>query len=152
MKEQDRMPRGGRSGPARRSRRPGRDRGTQTRSVPDPVLVDGEDFPARLVCARCRAYITATAHQMEMNGRHRHVFDNPVGLVFEIGCFREAPGCVVFDEPTDEFTWFPGFAWQIAWCQGCREHVGWKYTGKGLSPFFGLILGKLVREKSPDPA
>ncbi|NLI76140.1 MAG: hypothetical protein GX442_06815 [Candidatus Riflebacteria bacterium] len=136
-----------------RGRRPGQDRKTQTRGAPDPRLIDGEDFPARLFCARCHAFITATAHQMEMNGRHRHVFDNPVGLIFEIGCFREAPGCQVDgDPPTLEFTWFPGFGWQICWCRGCLEHVGWKFTGGEPASFFGLILDKLVREKSPDPS
>jgi hypothetical protein len=80
---------------------------------------------------------------IDVGGAHRHSFVNPAGVTFEIGCFREAPGCMVEGEPTTELTWFAGFAWSYALCANCRAHLGWCYEGEG-ARFFGLILARLV--------
>ncbi|MDY6831903.1 MAG: cereblon family protein [Thermodesulfobacteriota bacterium] len=96
-----------------------------------------------LLCARCLHPITRPGARTTANGRHVHVFANPGGLVFEIGCFRTAPGCGHAGSPTLEFTWFNGYAWQVATCNGCLEHLGWYYTADGTS-FYGLILNRLI--------
>jgi len=85
-----------------------------------------------------------------MDGRHRHIFLNPGGFVYEIGCFAVAPGAGVVSQPPLENTWFPGYAWQIAVCRACQFLMGWKYTASGAPPFWGLIIQHLVEE--PDPA
>ena len=40
-----------------------------------------------------------------------------------------------------EHTWFAGFRWQVALCDGCGGHVGWWYLGD--SSFVGLIATRL---------
>lgn len=30
--------------------------------------------------------------------------------------------------PSTEDSWFPGFAWTIAYCLRCHNHLGWKFT------------------------
>jgi hypothetical protein len=30
--------------------------------------------------------------------------------------------------PTDQDTWFPGYAWTILYCRLCRNHLGWHFT------------------------
>lgn len=44
--------------------------------------------------------------------------------------------------PTEEFTWFKGYAWQIFNCRRCGSHLGWRYSTKDVSKvpshFFGL--------------
>jgi hypothetical protein len=30
--------------------------------------------------------------------------------------------------PTDQDTWFPGYAWTILYCRVCRNHLGWHFT------------------------
>jgi hypothetical protein len=47
----------------------------------------GPESGSRIVCRFCRNYITATRTKIEMRGRHTHVFANPAGVVFEVGCF-----------------------------------------------------------------
>ncbi len=44
---------------------------------------------------------------------------------------------------TDEFTWFPGYAWQAVGCSGCSSMLGWRYFGKN-GGFYGLILSALI--------
>jgi len=100
------------------------------------------------LCKFCRRRITASSEQIAVNGQHAHICANPYGLLFEVGCFARAVGCQVTGNPTTEFTWFPGYAWSIALCAGCANHLGWHYTGKPPSEFYGLILSHLVEESS----
>ncbi len=100
----------------------------------------------RIICRLCGHYITTPNSKIEMSGRHVHVFTNPAGYVFRIGCFSAAPGCVVTGEPTEEYTWFPSYSWSYALCAGCMEHLGWYYDS-GRDSFFGLILDRLREEE-----
>jgi len=97
---------------------------------------------AVLACAACGEPVTTGAARVDRSGAHAHTFTNPHGLVFRIGCFEQAPGCVTASEPSTLFTWFPGHAWQVAACRACAGHLGWLFSGK--DRFFGLILDRLV--------
>ncbi len=98
----------------------------------------------RIVCAVCGHHITTERERIEVKGRHEHRCVNPDGVVFHIGCFQRAPGCVSHGTPTTEFTWFPGFAWSYALCTNCSALLGWKYHGADVPSFFGLILNRLA--------
>jgi hypothetical protein len=95
-----------------------------------------------LRCAVCGHVVTDADARTAVDGSFDHVFRNPHGLSFHIGCFRHAPGCVVTGEPTLEWTWFPRHAWCVALCAGCHVHLGWRYDGPD-GVFFGLILNRL---------
>ncbi len=101
----------------------------------------------RYLCDRCRAPITDIAARTQVAGSHRHVFVNPHGYDFEIGCFDRAPGVFASGPATSEFSWFPGTLWRVVGCRGCLTHLGWAYGGTrleaGTIQFFGLILRKL---------
>jgi len=70
-----------------------------------------------ILCANCRRLITTPEERISIDGAHEHDFVNPHGLVFGIGCFGAAPGCVPVGEMTTDWTWFPGFGWSIAICR-----------------------------------
>jgi hypothetical protein len=79
-------------------------------------------------------------------------------------------------EASTLFTWFEGYAWQVASCAGCGTHLGWRFVSvcsashallraipgthpSGLlrsesSPpgydFFGLIVTRLSEDDSPN--
>ncbi|MGB5984318.1 MAG: cereblon family protein, partial [Desulfobacterales bacterium] len=95
------------------------------------------------------------AERSAQSGAHRHTFANPHGRVFEIGCFRDAPGCRVQGPALTEFSWFSGYAWRIALCGGCLSHLGWRFQGapSGIPGpgFFGLILNHLIEIESNSP-
>jgi hypothetical protein len=106
---------------------------------PAPTLSD-ESY---ILCKLCGNHITSVENIISVQGSHRHTFTNPAGLVFEIGCFSSADGCLVSGIPTMEFTWFSGYRWNYAHCAQCLTHLGWFYQNKETS-FFGLILDRLI--------
>lgn len=96
-----------------------------------------------IVCRTCRHMVTMPDNRIKMNGRFLHAFANPHGHVFEIACFNRAGGCVPASLPSEEFTWFAGYAWQIGICANCAEHLGWIFISEDVR-FFGLIVDKLI--------
>jgi hypothetical protein len=98
-----------------------------------------------LCCAACRAPIARVADRLHSEYQ---VFANPSGLAFELITLRRAQGLGLLGRPTTEATWFSGYAWRIAVCLECLEHLGWHYgaVSGGVSPteFFGLIRDRLV--------
>lgn len=115
-----------------------------SRGGPAPAAVDEaerveDERPLR--CGTCGASVTTWAAKVAVHGAFEHRRVNPSGVDFHLGCFREAPGCVGEGIPTTFWTWFPGYAWQIASCRRCSEHLGWVFHGDVV--FFGLILPRL---------
>lgn len=99
---------------------------------------------SRLHCGTCGHSITSRTESTSVNGSHGHTFTNPHGFVFRIGCFGAAPGCIATGDPTEAWTWFPGFRWRLALCRHCRAHLGWSYRSGVGDGFFGLILDRLI--------
>lgn len=96
-----------------------------------------------ILCRNCYYTITKPQERIEIDTAHRHTFANPNGHVFEIGCFRNADGCAVTGIKTNEFTWFPGYTWQIGVCRRCSIHLGWRFQSTA-GHFYGLILERLI--------
>lgn len=115
---------------------------------PKEIVVDETDQGhggRKLVCVQCKHTITREGARIPVMGQHRHVFCNPHGMMFELGCFSQAPGCAVLGPSSLEFTWFSGYSWQVALCSGCGLHMGWLFRGvRTEGAFFGLILPNLV--------
>lgn len=112
-------------------------------TISDPKTETDSQEEEIIVCAQCNWKITDPDQQIMVDNSFSHVFANPYGLVFEIGCFSKAPGCIIASVPSDEFSWFPGYAWQIGICQNCSAHLGWVFTASS-DRFYGLILEKIV--------
>ena len=96
-----------------------------------------------LCCRECKYPITQEANRININERHQHVFANPHGYVFNIGCFSQAPGCINYGEATSFFSWFPGYSWQIVLCRQCTTLLGWFFQSND-AIFWGLILDRLI--------
>lgn len=97
----------------------------------------------QIMCAHCRQPVTTKESRLEVSGAHEHTFFNPAGIVFEIGCYSKAFGCLASGAPSTEFSWFKGFKWRFALCSGCFSHLGWRFESAG-SNFYGLIFKKLI--------
>ena len=108
------------------------------------VKIEGDVSRERaIICRVCGNVITKPDYAIEIEGKCAHKFVNPAGIVYHIGCYKEAPGCAAAGEPTREFTWFPGYSWCFALCNMCFAHLGWYYTS-GASGFYGLILDNIT--------
>ncbi len=100
-----------------------------------------------LFCARCGHLVTRAGWAARPEGGHERVCANPAGRMFQVVGFLEAPGAADRGAPTEEFTWFPGYAWNFAVCRGCGDHLGWRYTGDQDPPvFWGLIKDRLTSQ------
>lgn len=75
---------------------------------------------------------------------------NPAGYIHETLTVHKTMKSAtrMVDRPSSDFSWFPGYAWQIAVCSTCSSHIGWKFhaLNKNLKPksFFGLSCKSLV--------
>lgn len=122
---------------------------TETKESPAAQLIDelnqqlGLEPENFILCASCRSPITNIERRIEIQHSHHHHFTNPDDIAFDIACFSEALGCIIFGEPSLEFTWFQGYQWQYAICAECNEHLGWYYQASHNNYFYGLILKKL---------
>lgn len=96
-----------------------------------------------LVCIRCRYLISSDAQRIDVAGAHTHTCTNPHGIVYHIGCFGAAPGCVSVGPRLTEYSWFQGYRWQVALCSNCQTHLGWLFHGEQC--FYGLIHDRLGR-------
>ena len=101
----------------------------------------------KLLCRGCRALITTTDMRTRIHGKHEHVFANPAGYMYQIGCFATAPGCSHEGSPSWEFTWFQGHTWQIAVCRGCNALMGWRFRTPLGEGFHALVLTHLVEDE-----
>lgn len=97
-----------------------------------------------VLCRACGFLVSKGQWRISVNGAHEHVVFNPAGRLFRVWCFSEAPGAAAFGPPSLDFTWFRGHAWQIALCQACDSHLGWRFTTAGTHAFHGLSAAALV--------
>lgn len=83
---------------------------------------------------------------------------NPAGYIHETISFYKVieNSTQMVDRPSTDFSWFPGYAWQIALCSKCSTHVGWKFiaVSKNLKPrmFFGLSGKSLTIDATTKPS
>lgn len=95
----------------------------------------------KLLCRYCKNHITNDDEAISINGEQSHTFSNPANYVYTINCYRTAPGCVVVGDSTSEFTWFNNYHWQLAFCNACREQLGWLFSND--QQFYALIADRL---------
>ncbi len=112
-----------------------------------PQDIDDFDKKEFLHCLECHYPITRKSERILMNEKYRHVFANPHGYIYQIGCFAQASGCVLASQESSHFSWFPGYTWQIALCGQCWTLLGWAFQASK-NRFFGLILDKLTEEEN----
>ena len=115
-----------------------------------PQSSDAEAGSERsLLCLLCSHLVTSRSNSIGVDGSKDHTFFTPAGLMFEIGCFYHAPGCIVQGDASEDFTWFPDYAWRHAHCSGCGAHLGWRFESRAGGVFFGLVSKRLVEQEEP---
>ncbi|KAL9692904.1 hypothetical protein quinque_012189 [Culex quinquefasciatus] len=112
------------------------------------------DFTCGFCCKKCDRRIANYVDMFAMSKQGvAGSYCNPSGFVHEtLTVYRTiAKTTRTTTKGSKDFSWFPGYAWQIAVCNGCNSHVGWKFvaTKRGYKPrkFYGLC-GKAIRVES----
>lgn len=83
------------------------------------------------------------------DGGATQTFLNPHGYLHEVVTVRSAEHVTVSGPATTDFTWYPGYAWAIAWCGNCAAHVGWAFSAvedREPSRFWGLRREAIVED------
>jgi len=97
-----------------------------------------------ILCRACNHKITTHQEIISVNGSQHHTFANPNGIIFDIRCYKTAPGCLNTGPFTEEFSWFKGYKWRISICASCFTHLGWLFLSSKNDFFFGLIMDRLI--------
>ena len=118
----------------------------QDQADQDTEELAGEE-EEKYFCLPCGHLVTLGRWRIEKDGEHQHQCFNPVGMLFRILTFKEAPGVASIGGATAKFTWFTGYSWRVSLCAGCREQLGWQFSGADMPRvFFGLIADKLTTQ------
>ena len=64
-------------------------------------------------CAACGGPVTRSDRLLPLGGKNRHLYTNPAGAECDFYTFHSCPGAIAPGEATEEYTWFPGYAWVL---------------------------------------
>ncbi|CAI9267840.1 unnamed protein product [Lactuca saligna] len=97
----------------------------------------------RVKCKSCQTVIASRSDMLVMSSDGPlGAYVNPSGYVHEIMTLLKANGLALIGVPSEEYSWFPGYAWTIAYCATCEYQMGWLFTAtkKKLKPrsFWGI--------------
>ena len=126
----------------------------KTSSPSQPILEEAEeDQPSlkkdsSIVCSKCETTISKSSYIFALESdQTTRVFANPAGALFEVVTITTAQNTKTIHSPTSEFTWFPGFSWQICFCTGCSNQLGWFFKALGtheiIDSFYAFILSEI---------
>ena len=115
----------------------------------DDAADPSQDERVLLRCRACGAEVADRGALFSVDGeRVARVFANPAGFLHEIVTLLRARGLRIEGPATSEFSWFIGYAWEIAYCAECSAHLGWRYGAlePGIEPqvFYGLRRAQIV--------
>ncbi|KAM0065772.1 putative Lon, substrate-binding domain, PUA-like superfamily [Helianthus debilis subsp. tardiflorus] len=97
----------------------------------------------QIKCRSCQTLIANRSDMLVMStDGPLGAYVNPSGYVHEIMTLLKASGLALIGVPTEEYSWFPGYAWTVAYCATCEYQMGWLFTAtnKKLKPrsFWGI--------------
>ncbi|XKL64111.1 hypothetical protein PGB90_004197 [Kerria lacca] len=109
----------------------------------------------KLKCITCRTTIGSCADifAMSIEGPHG-TYVNSEGCVHELITLKTVTNTFPSSDPETEYSWFPGYAWSVAYCCECHHHIGWMFTAckKGLKPyqFWGIKSSSVEAKYAED--
>nr|XP_024396736.1 protein cereblon-like isoform X4 [Physcomitrium patens] len=107
----------------------------------------------QLRCKCCMAPIARRSDMLVMSADGPiSAYVNAHGFVHETLTLARARGLMLNGQPNTANSWFPGYAWVLAECAECTEHMGWRFTAvdKESRPkaFWGIRRSQLAENSS----
>jgi hypothetical protein len=98
-------------------------------------------------CAHCGILIAHGSSLIAVNGAREHSYINPAGVQCNFMTFSHCDNVIVHEDLYLEHSWFAGYGWRFLICEGCFQHLGWKYDSLGKTGrpdgFFGVLIGSV---------
>ncbi|TPP58022.1 Cereblon [Fasciola gigantica] len=115
------------------------------------ALLDVIRRSAACVCGLCDANITSNRYIicLAQEGSFQ-TYVNAAGVLHDMVTVSQITqsSVTLVGSPSEEYSWFPGYAWTIANCAGCSRHLGWLFTAvkEDLRPrrFWGIRRDSIV--------
>ncbi|KFB42716.1 AGAP005299-PA-like protein [Anopheles sinensis] len=111
------------------------------------------------ICKRCDNEVASYSDIFAMSKQGVQTsYCNPSGYVHDTLTVHKTKedSTLTVGAPSAEYSWFPGYSWQIIVCINCRQHLGWKFvaTKKNFLPksFYGLSGTSITVKLHGDPA
>ncbi|XP_044979326.1 protein cereblon-like isoform X1 [Hordeum vulgare subsp. vulgare] len=80
-------------------------------------------------CGYCKSEIAKHSDVVVMSSDGPlGTYVNNHGYVHATITVNNATGLDIEGDPTEEHSWFPGYAWTIASCSSCDSNIGWLFT------------------------
>ncbi|CAK9273654.1 unnamed protein product [Sphagnum jensenii] len=103
----------------------------------------------QLRCKCCSAIIARRSDMLVMSSDGPiSAYVNTHGYVHETLTLARARGLILAGQPQTANSWFPGYAWILAECTACAEHMGWRFiaVAKETRPkaFWGIRRSQLA--------
>ncbi|XP_035911574.1 protein cereblon homolog [Anopheles stephensi] len=109
------------------------------------------------ICKRCESEIANYDDMFAMSKQGVQTsYCNPAGHVHDTLTVHKTKenSTLPVDRPSTNFSWFPGYSWQIIVCANCRQHLGWKFVAekKNVLPksFYGLTGANITVKSHGD--
>lgn len=95
------------------------------------MLVALEKKRAFVCCKACRTKIAFASNMFTVGGADgtTGAYVNEHGVIHQTVTVREVGEQTLMyaGNPETKDSWFPGYAWTIAYCRYCFSHIGWKF-------------------------
>jgi len=123
-----------------------------SKSKPKPNADDAakSNESKSILCKICTTEISSSDWVISMGPKGTtQAFANPAGHLREILTLSQAWQLHLDENVTSDFTWYAGYAWRIAYCGNCAQHLGWRFEAIGdqsLQLFYGLLTKAIVQK------
>ncbi|KAK1370128.1 ATP-dependent protease La (LON) domain protein [Heracleum sosnowskyi] len=100
-------------------------------------------------CKNCQKVISKRSDMLVMSSMGPFgAYLNSSGYVHEIVTLLKVNGLSLVGHPSEEYSWFPGYAWTIAYCTNCECQMGWRFTATkknlNLQSFWGIRSSQIA--------
>jgi len=113
-----------------------------------PIAGSGGNGAKAYHCSNCGGLVSSSDRLVAIGDQQRHQFVNPAGFECHFYTFASCPGAMATGTPTQEYSWFDGYGWQLAFCRTCGLHLGWRYAAadRQVRPaeFWGILITQLL--------
>lgn len=109
---------------------------------------------SNLYCVHCNHELAVVQDCMQLrNAGASSLYVNSHAVIHDVLTLLNVYGADAVGDPERQHSWFPRYAWRIAYCGGCRGHLGWEFSryGRGVEGEVECFWGLRRAAVTPTP-